>query len=242
MHPVLASVYTCALTERIATDDRLHPVTDQLLPHSALSGWTIDRLAQTLVERPLTDNNDSHHRDDLSDAFVHLAFETVIPADIERVPVEKIVELRTRFGAELDAFRGYVTEQTRQMAELQDVRDLSVFQEYLRSEVQHNVTNHLTQLRERLRSVGLDSATALINVKSVALPGLADVMAHAIGLPPTVTDPAALAWCVLKAPFQWRRQRRTAIRESPVGYLFRIEQALNPPTLIDRLIRSWAAR
>jgi hypothetical protein len=48
--------------------------------------------------------------------------------------------------------------------------------------------------------------------------------------------------CVLGAPLQWRRQRKAAIRESPVGYLLRIEQTLDPPGLLNRLRRSWAAR
>lgn len=47
-----------------------------------------------------------------------------------------LIEVRSRFGSELDTFRNYVTEQTQRLAELQDIRDLTVFQEYLRTEVQ----------------------------------------------------------------------------------------------------------
>ena len=43
MHPRLASVYTCALVDRIAERGRMHPVTDQVLPHTAVSGWTVER-------------------------------------------------------------------------------------------------------------------------------------------------------------------------------------------------------
>ncbi|WP_157110792.1 DUF6236 family protein [Nocardia anaemiae] len=239
MHPELASVYTCALTEQIAAGDRLHPVTDQMLPHSALSGWTMDRLAQALVNEPLDSTDESHAQQDLADAFALLAFETVVPAHLDTVPIEKIVEVRSRFGTELDAFRNYVTEQAQRLSELHDIRDLPVFQEYLRTEVQHAVSTQLAQLREQLRSIGLESARAMVNVKSVALPPLVGMAAETIGLSPAITGPAALAACVVTAPAQWRGHRRTTIQESPVGYLFRIDQELNPAKLIDRLRRTW---
>lgn len=255
MHPELASAYVCALTERIVTENRLHPVTNQLLPHTALSDWTLDRLVQVLVDEPLTEANELRPQEtatrrfsirrteeDLSDAFVFLAFETVVPANLDTVPVEKVIEARSRFGTELDAFRSYVTDQAQQLAELQDVRDLPVFQEHLSTEVQHAVTMQLTQLRERLRSIGLDSIRALANIKSVALPPLAAAAAETAGLPPAVTGSAALAACVVTAPVQWRRQRRDAIRECPVGYLFQLEQTLNPATMIEKLRRSWPRR
>ncbi|MFI7122686.1 DUF6236 family protein [Amycolatopsis sp. NPDC049868] len=239
MHPELASVYTCALIERIAIEDHLHPVTDQTLPHSAESGWTLDRLMQTLTDKEGVGAVDTQTPRDLLDAFVFLAFETVVPADLHRVPIDKIIEVRSRFGTELDAFRVYVTQQVERLAELQDIRDLPVFYEYLQTEVQRTVSGQLEQLRERLRSVGLESARALVNVKSVALPPLAAAAAGAVGLSPAITGPAALAACVVTAPTQWRRQRREAIRESPVGYLFRINQELNPVKLIERLRRVW---
>ena len=239
MHPELASVYTCALTERIAADDRLQPVTDQTLPHTAVSGWTLDRMVQVLVDRPVVDAAAPRPHGDLAEAFVFLAFATVVPANLHTVPVEKILEIRSKFGTELDAFRAYVTEQVQQLAALDDIRDLSVFQEYLHTEIQRTVTAQLNQLQERLRSVGLDSAQALANVKSVALPPLAALAAGTVGVPASVTVPAAVAACVVSAPVHWRRQRRTAIKESPVSYLFQLKQELNPGTLIDRLRRAW---
>lgn len=242
MHPKLASIYTCALIERIAIENQLHPVTDQILPHSALSGWTLEHLVEVLVDQPLAPTDERRPRDDLSDMFVFLSFETVIPAHLDTVPIEKIIEIRSRFGTELNAFRSYVTDQIQQMAKLQDVRDLPVLHEHLHTEVQRTVITQLAQLREQLRSIGVDSVKALANAKSVTLPPLAAAAANIAGLSPTATGPAALAACILSAPVQWRRKRRSAIRESPIGYLFRIEQALNPPTLIDRLRRSWTER
>ncbi|WIX82241.1 DUF6236 family protein [Amycolatopsis carbonis] len=235
MHPELAAVYTCALVERIATENRLHPVTDQELPHTAASGWTLDRLADVLLGTAPT----SAARPDAEDGFVFSAFETVVPAGLDTVPVEKIIEVRTKFGAELDAFRRYVTEQSEKLAQLQDVRDVEVFREYLRDEVDRAVTDQLKQLRDRLRSVGLESVRGVVNVKSVAPPALVTIAADTVGLSPAIAGSATMAACVVAAPAQWRRQRRAAIRESPVGYLFQLDRELNPTGLIDRLRRAW---
>lgn len=241
MHPELASVYTCALIERIATENHLHPITDQALPHAAVSGWTMDRLVQTLIEAPPADTDHAPPSRGALDAFVFMAIETVVPANLETVPVEKIIDVRSRFGTELGAFREYVATQAQRLAELEDVRDLDVFEEYLRTEVQRNVTDQLRQLREQLRSIGLESTRALVNIKSIAPPSLVAMAAHTIGLSPAVTGSATLAACVVTAPARWRRQRRAAIRESPVGYLFRIDQTLNPAGLIEQLRRAWPA-
>jgi len=239
MHPDLASVYLCALTERIAEGDHLHPITNRPLPHTAVSGWSVDQMVRVLLEEPIGQPVAGRPNHDVSDSFICMAFATVVPADIENVPIEKILEIRSKFGAELDAFRSYVTAHTQQLAALEDVRDVTVFQEYLYTEVQRSVTTQLDELRERLRSVGLGSAYALADVKSVALPPLAAMATGAIGVPTSLTVPAAVAACVLTAPVHWRRQRRTALAESPVSYLFHLEKGLGPSSLIDRLHKAW---
>ena len=237
MHPQLASVYTCAVIEQVATENHLHPITDQVLPHAALAGWTMQHLAEVLLESPLSGALRQRPGDPL-DMFVLLAFETVVPADLDTVPVEKIIEIRAKFGPELDAFRTYVTEQVNKMAEITDVRDVTVFREYISTEVNRTVVGQLKELREHLRSVGLESVRALANVKSVALPPLAAAAAQTVGLSPAITGPTALAAVVAGVPAKLRQDRKNAIKESPVGYLFRIEQSLNPASLAERIRRS----
>jgi hypothetical protein len=109
----------------------------------------------------------------------------------------------------------------------------------VRDEVRIKITGQLNELQERLRSVGLEPIRALANVKSVTLPPLFAMAAASAGLSPVVAGSSALAACVVSTPARWRKKRKEAILESPVGYLFRIEQALNPTTLIERLRRLW---
>jgi hypothetical protein len=229
-HPELANVYMCALTEQVAAQNRLHPVTDQALPHSAVSGWTVERLAEVLLGERFSDAGQSRSGDVLQ-AFALTSVETVVPADLPSVPVDKIVEVRARFGPELDAFREYVTSQVAQLSKIEDVQELTVFQEYVRNEVQHTVARELAELRERLRSVGLESAKALVNIKPVALPPLLAGAANLVGVNPVVTGAAGVATCLAAVPLQAREQRRELVRQSPVGYLFRIGRELNPEGL-----------
>ncbi|MFG3280402.1 DUF6236 family protein [Streptomyces sp. NPDC048111] len=237
MHPRLATVYMLALAEQIAAENHLHPVTDQMLPHAAQSGWTFERLASVLLDGLAP--ADSVARPGPEEAFALLAFATVVPADLRNVPIEKILEVRAEFGPELDAFRQFTADQVQRLGAIEDVRDAGLYQEYLRTEVDREVRARLGELDDRMRGAGLETARALANVKSVALPPLAAVAADAVGIDPTLTVPAVIAGCVVGAPLQWRRRRREIAQESPVGYLFQLQRALGPDTLIDRLRRAW---
>jgi hypothetical protein len=71
---------------------------------------------------------------------------------------------------------------------------------------------------------------------------LAAKASELVGLSPAIAGSAVLAACIMSAPAQWRRERPAAIRDSPVGYLFRIEGAASPGTLIDRPRMVWPKR
>ncbi|MFF2938046.1 DUF6236 family protein [Streptomyces mirabilis] len=237
MHPQLATVYMLALAEQIAAENCLHPITDQTLPHAAMSGWTFERLAAALLDDLPAEA--SAARPAAEEAFAFLAFATVIPADLRNVPIGKILEIRAEFGSELDGFREFAAEQVQRLGAIEDVRDAGLYQEYLRTEVDREVRRRLSDLDDRMRGAGLETARALANVRSVALPPLAAVAADAVGVNPKLTVPAVVAGCVVGAPLQWRRKRREIAQESPVGYLFQLKRALGPDTLIDKLRRAW---
>ncbi|MFZ3599063.1 DUF6236 family protein [Streptomyces sp. BH104] len=237
MHPELAAVHALALAEQLAAENCLHPITDQVLPHAAMSGWTVERLTAALLDDLPAE--DATARPAPEEAFAFLAFATVIPADLRNVPIEKILDIRSEFGSELDAFREFTAERVQELGAIEDVRDARLYQEYLHTEVDREVRTRLDDLDERMRGAGLETARALANVRSVTLPPLAALAADAVGVTPAVTVPAVVAGCVVGAPLQWRRKRRELMQESPVGYLFQLRRALGPDTLIDKLRRAW---
>lgn len=239
MDPRLAVVYMCALAERVATGDQLHPVTDLTMPYTASGAWTVDRLARVLLADPRICAERNGESPEVQDAFVYVAFETVMPSGIADVPIERILEVRRRYGVEFDAFRTYAGEQAQLLAGLQDVRDIAVFREHLHTEVHTRASAQLRDLEERLHSLGMQSARSVANVKTLALPPVAAGAADYLGIAAEITTPTVLAACVLTAPLQWRSQRRNAIRTSPVGYLFRIDRKLNAVSLASRIARRW---
>lgn len=239
MHPELTAVYLTALTEQVATEERLHPITDQPSAHAALSGWTVPKLAEVLLGEQFAEPS----RSGALERFVLTAFETIVPADLDRVPIEKIIEVRKRFGDELDAFRDYVTQQVAGLADLTEVRDVEVYRAYLEDEVRTKVTRELDRLKGELRSVGVESAKALVNIKSpLALPSGLAAAATWAGVPPEATVPAALATAVVAVPAQARSRRRQLVAGSPVGYLLRVEQQLDTGGLLRRVSRALVPR
>jgi hypothetical protein len=223
VHPGLADVYLCALAEEVAAQEHLHPVTDQLLPHAALAGWSIARLAEVLlgVRAPA-----SPLPGDPVDRFVVAAFETVVPAHLDAVPVETIMAVRDRYRRELNAFRDYVTEQVAGLTRLTDVRDLAIYRAHLEHEVERKISDRLDDLRERLQDLGLEPATALATVKAPV-----DVE----GPVAESNRTGAIAARVVDVP---QRRRNQAIRSSPVGYLLHVGEELSAAALADRVRRA----
>lgn len=238
MHPDLASIYSYVLSEQVAKDNHLHLVTDQESTHSIMFGWTTERLAEALLDERLASTPQPGEPLNL---FVLMAFQTIIPDNLENVPIEKIWAIRTRFGMELIAFRDYVETQVKKLSEIRDVQDLAVFREYVHNEVQRNIAAKLAELRTGLRKLGLESARGIANIKSVALPPVAVATAEAAGLTPTITTSAVLAACLVGVPAKLRSKRRETIKESPVGYLFQMREAVKPAGVVRRISQSLRA-
>ena len=99
MHPKLALVYMTALADQLAGERGLSPLTDETVDHVAMSGCTIERLAQALLSGvELVDNKANAHEVEALAASV--ALKTVLPRDIEKVPVEKILAFREKHPGE----------------------------------------------------------------------------------------------------------------------------------------------
>ncbi|TWP46234.1 hypothetical protein FKR81_36455 [Lentzea tibetensis] len=220
LHPKLAGVYMCALTEEVAREERMHPVTDRALTHAALSGWTMERLAEVLLG---SSHDTRPTAGDPIDRFVVAAFQTVVPANMASVPVEKIIEVRKRYRRELNGFREYVAAQLEAVTGLGDVRDVAVYRAHLDYEVERKISDKLDDLRDLLLDMGLEPATALATVKAP------------LDVRDTTTETSergTLATRVVEVP---QRLRDQTIRSSPVGYLFHLGERLSASALADQV-------
>ncbi|MEU3649139.1 DUF6236 family protein [Lentzea sp. NPDC034063] len=173
MHPDLAAVYMCMLANVLAEQESLHPVTDQRLPHNALLEQGVDRVMEVLLgasPRP--------HRSQVRQKFITAAVQTVIPAGLDDVPVEKILELRETFPQDFHRFRAHIGDH------LTDLRADATANLHITVALDELVRAELAELEDKLRSVKLVPRRVRVWLKA------------------------------------------DAVRESPVGWLFRAGQAL----------------
>src|SRR5207245_1046242 len=93
MHPRLASVYMCALTEAIASRRLLTPVTDDARAHQATGRSTLDRLEQALTGR--TAGLGPSTNDEVEAHYIEVALAVALqPVNLAEVSIEKVMEFR----------------------------------------------------------------------------------------------------------------------------------------------------
>lgn len=94
LHPRLGAVYLSALADQVARANDMPVVTDQDHSYGTLNGWSLDTLADVLlgdeVEMPEPDRPEG----EIASLYAAIAIKAVVPAGIEALPAEKIVEIR----------------------------------------------------------------------------------------------------------------------------------------------------
>jgi hypothetical protein len=122
MHPRLADVYVTAMADQLAVEQGLYPVTDEALDHVAVGGWTMERLAQALLDDiELVDSAPTAREVETIAAYV--AIESVIPKDIGAVSIERILKFREKYPRERASFQRYVHEFVKPREWLDDITD-----------------------------------------------------------------------------------------------------------------------
>jgi hypothetical protein len=123
MHPRLASVYMTALAEAMAAERGLYPATDETLHHLAMSGVALDRLAQVLLgEVDLVGAKPTER--EMEEKMAVVALQSVIPKDLDSVPVKKIIAFRKKHSAALATFQEYVRDLVADAEPLREIKDL----------------------------------------------------------------------------------------------------------------------
>src|SRR5258708_4247677 len=170
MHPQLAWLYKCRLTEEGARRDRLSATTDQIAAYAALAGAAMPATATVEQASALATG------EGIETAFGLLAMTAVIPADLDHIPVGKIIEVRRRFGPQFDRWRQYVDGFAAALAQqLRDVESPEILSAYLDDAVRRYSTAPVEDLRRGLAAVGIDMAEQAINSRFELPAGLAAV-------------------------------------------------------------------
>lgn len=161
MHPDLAAVYMCELVSRLARHESLQPITDQELPHTAFLERNVDRIADVLLG--MARRRWPRWRRDPVPRFMTAAVQTVVPAGLADVPVEKILELRETFPGDFHRFRAHVGDRFTEL-KADATADL-----HISVAVDELVRAELADLEDKLRSIELAPRRVRVQLKSDAV-------------------------------------------------------------------------
>jgi hypothetical protein len=231
MHRDLVWIYKCLMSEELASRNRLTPTTDQVDAHAATSGLTATQLALGGVAGRNVDA-------DVPTTFGLTALQTAVPKDLAGVPIEKIIEIRQRFGDQFDAWRDYVdavgVELTQQ---LKDVESPQVLRRYLDEAARRYAEAPVDRLRKGLLGVGVDAAEAALNTK-FEIPAAIGVTGLATGNPIGIAAGAAVGIAQLRRSTAKKARAQLA---SPSAYLLTIRERLKPQTWVQRVLAAMKA-
>ncbi|MEU0860804.1 DUF6236 family protein [Streptomyces griseofuscus] len=242
LDPAVAWVYKCALTAEVARRTAFIPLTDQVTAHTAAGQWDADRMAAVLLGGAV----DATEMLDLTSRVGVLSLQYVLPARLATVPVDKIVELRTKYQSEFVAYSDAVRQAAQKLQEnVGDIPNRQALDLHLRQAVHHDFETKVDDLRKVMNGIGLQTFTTAVSAKfempsSVALFSTVGAVASSMmGTMTGAAGTAAVAAFGLVAGA--RRQSDQAVAANPTGFLLRVERGLKPTTLWRRIRHSCGA-
>ena len=234
LHPRLASVYMCALTEAIAERRLLRPLTYDRRAHQASGRSTLDRLEQVLTGSPAV--VPGLRSDEVEAQFVEVALAAVLqPVNLDELEATQIIDFRHEHGVELAAFHRYLRSLEGEFQELSQITNLSEIERRLGRLYRTDTEPRLRALEVGLRKFGIKTALSTLTMRIDAphaastLAGAATVVAGAaIGIGAAATVPLAVAMAIVPAIVAKRNERRQSKRESAVSYLLALRTEVQP--------------
>lgn len=232
VHSKWAWVYMCVLAEQIAKNNNLSPVTDQVLAHADTNGWTSELIIKALRKLP-----PSYAAEQTPETAIGmLAVQLVVPARLSHVPIQKIIHLRQRYGADFDAFHDVVAAVAAELSdEFMNIADRAVLEAYLGEEVKRHFERPLADLRKALRGLGIDTAYAAANMK-FALPAALVTGGGIAAHQPVLAGAGAAAFGMLTLGRTARLNWAEHTKASAASYLWRIERGITPESMIKSLL------
>lgn len=233
IHDELAVLYSSLLASDFAAANRLAPITSHTSAFTNAQDWTSAGLAAILLGDSVPDP--TMPLDDLGQHVGLLALEYVVPAQLDSLPVSKIIEIRRRYESEFLAFSREVSQAAADLSELTNVRDEAVLDLYVRDVVLSRFVKPMQELRAVLKGLKLDSATVAVNIRTELPAGtLLAAGAYATGHS-LVAGSGAAAIGLLAMRRGLRQRRHCALAAAPVAsFLLQVQQATQPRGLLDQ--------
>ncbi len=235
LHPTLAGAYMTALAAQLSAECHFEPLTDQADLRIASPSTDI-RSALSLLLGPTTETVE-HRPDSGVSNYVMLALQHVRPANLDRIPAETILRCRTDLAEELDAFRGYVSAQRTELAQLAAIPHERRRTEAFADHVNRTVEVPLRRLENGLRLHQLQPTRSFLLAGSLAPPAIVGAPLDAAGVGPAAVAATGVAIAIGVAWWQVGAMRAAAKADSPVSFLLDMRDELTPRTLRARSLR-----
>lgn len=239
----LAAVYMSVLADDVATSNAVAPCTDQPGLVAAIGGWSMETVAQLLLGEP-SDTEPALVSDvNARELIAYMAIDMIGPTQIERVPVEKIVQFRLKHGDELSAFRRTVEEIVEELPNIGPDMSVAILNTYIKEEVTVKLDNPRRELQRALKASKIDTALKMIGIQ-VTLPGLsAGLGSIGVGLDPLIgTGVGAAVGFATAARERSKFKANLRTQASAASYLLELERSLTSPSFVQRRVRSAAVR
>ncbi|MEV0361686.1 DUF6236 family protein [Nocardia fusca] len=233
MHPRLAAVYLAVLADVLARENGMTPITDQPVHCAAAYGWTIDALAEILL-------SDEHHtrvrsHEDYTHAFAVLSVQTVLPRDLDTIPVDRVIEARRRLLPEMIRYREFLDSLIPELVEISAITDPVVREKKLHNRVESQIKQPIERMEREIGSLGMQPVRAVLSMNSLAPPAALAVLAETAELPPVIAGSGMVAGCLVGATYNALDQRRQVLAAEPTGYLLNLRNELEPSDTVSRI-------
>jgi hypothetical protein len=232
MHPKVAQVYMTALADQLAGERGLYPVTDETVDHLAMGGWTVERIGQALLpDVPGVPEEPSLR--EVETVAVSVALQTIIPKDISSVPVNNILRFRDKYPDERAAFQKYIADFLNVRQWLTHLEEPGVLAARIQQEYAKDLKPKLEDYRAKLHDTNIATIYGALAVQ-ISVPA---VIAQGAALLGVAANPIAAfgAGAALGAipVLRDRRKIQRELKTAPVAYLVRVEEDLEPSTLLQ---------
>jgi Family of unknown function (DUF6236) len=237
IHPKLAFIYVEALADQMASDRKLHLVTDDVLSHVATSGYTVERLAQVLLGADSVEPlflAPHPQAGEVEQQIAAIALQSVIPQNLSEVPVKKIVKIRSRYRDEMIAFQNAIHTLAKDLEQLQEIDSLEAFKTHLEITYERELKPQFNDFRRCLKSLGIDTITSAMSIQVALPPVLASTLTgagayfHLASMNPLVLGAGALACSIFPVIRKKQEEGKQLVRSSPMSYLFYTREQLEP--------------
>jgi hypothetical protein len=234
MHPKLATLYMLALADAMARRRGAHPITDDTLNHLAVGGFTMERLAEALLDDVIQSQTPSDQ--EVEQLAAGLVLQVAVPVNLDHIPAGRLIAFRDKYAAERAALQQQIEAMARSLNGA-DVTDPSALRDHVQAQYDKMLRPQLADLHRHLRDANIETVMGLMNVKTLLPSGvLAYGGSVAGGLGGTVLGGTAVALAVWRVLHARSQARRAAAGEAPASaYLYHLWTDLQPADLASRI-------